>query len=88
MVCWLTLPAVERKYERVHMDAQFEQVRELPSQREGRDALALLHDFRRAIGRRDLHKQVDMVWLDRQRQNLPTVLRALTLDQLATARRD
>src|SRR5258707_11424810 len=62
---------------------QFEQVRELCTEMKGRDALALLHHLRRAIAGPHPHEQVDVVWLDRQRQNLPTLFRALALDQVA-----
>src|SRR5258708_7441923 len=51
----------------------------------GRAALALLHDFRGAIARPHPYKEVDMIGLDSERQNLPPMLRTLTCDQLPAA---
>src|SRR5258708_34292021 len=51
----------------------------------GRAALALLHDFRGAIARPHPYKEVDMIGLDSEPQNLPPMLRTLTFDQLPAA---
>src|SRR5689334_19368712 len=52
---------------------------------EGRDALARLDHLRRVVAGPNAHEQVEVVRLDRQRENLPPTLRTLALDQLPAA---
>src|SRR5260370_1090491 len=62
-----------------------EQVRELRAQMEGGDALARLHHLRGAVARPHPYKQVDMIGLNGEGEDVPPLLRALALDQLPAA---
>ena len=45
------------------------------------DAFALLYDKRRTIGRPDSHKEMDMIGLDSQFEDMPAFLLAFLLEQ-------
>jgi hypothetical protein len=93
MVCWLTLPAVLAKYERVHREGNFSKwgnslrsmnevlpLHSLTTTTTTTTALSLGHTRRPYA-----HEQVNVVWLNRERQDVPALLGALALDHLAAA---
>src|SRR6185312_1545073 len=61
------------------------QFRELLTERECREAFALLHHIRRTDRGPDSHKQMDMIGLHSQFQNRPALLVALLANQVITA---
>jgi hypothetical protein len=87
IVSWLTLPAVEAKYERVPMDGSLSRCGNSLCREKD---VTPLHAFTTSaalsegVARTNRYEQVEVVWRRRQRQHLPAVLGALALDQLTT----
>src|SRR5262249_886314 len=65
---------------------QLAEVRELSAEREGGDALALVHEVRGALARPHPHQQVNVIRLDPQRQYPPPTLNTFRLNEFPAPR--